>query len=359
MDLLYQRRDLGAFGLGTQRTLQEYAERFGIDYPRREIRPRTDLALSSSRPEPTTPALDINRASSIAGTDGEFTVVEVNPYAPRPFAFSDAAICLTESLRASGIPSRHICNAIPTRGAVVLLGWTPEWIEVNRPLLDPSRTFLFNAEQMGSNSPLLTEAYLRELGRWSILDYHEQNSQAIERLHGKAARVMTVPIIPCEAVRHGHPMNELVAGQRHMPRSALPRPVDVLFYGSVNARRLHVLNELEANGLVVEVVNGAYGADLAPAIQRAKMVLHVHYYSTTLFPALRVLQPVAQGVPVVCETSVFSNWNDWSGSGMVFADYGNLVQACVVLAQSPGRAAEVARQCWDFAQGMRMVGPGT
>jgi hypothetical protein len=360
MDLLYQRRDLGAFGLGTQRTLQHYAERFGIDYPRREIRARHDLALAMSIPcpEPTGAEQDAFRASSIAGTDGEFTVVEVNPYAPRPFAFSDAATCLTESLRASGISSRHICNAIPTRGAMILLGWTPEWIQVNRRLLDPGRTFLFNAEQMGSDSPLLTADYLAELGRWPVLDYHEQNSQAIERLHGAAARVMTVPIIPCDAVRHGHPLRVRPDKQVGASPTQASRPVDVLFYGSVNARRQRILNELEARGLRVEVVNGAYGAELAPAIERAKVVLHVHHYTTTLFPALRVLQPVAQGVPVVCETSLFSKWNDWSASGMLFADYGDLVAACVTLIQSPEQAAEVARRCWAFAQGMEMVALG-
>jgi hypothetical protein len=134
-------------------------------------------------------------------------------------------------------------------------------------------------------------------------------------------------------------------------------PIDVLFYGSVNERRQMVLDALERRGLKVEVVSGAYGAELTPAIQRAKVVLHVHYYESSLFPALRILQPVAQGVPVVCEHSVFSKWNDWADSGMVFAAYDSIADACADLTQSPARAAEVAARCWAFAQKMEMVGP--
>ena len=148
-----------------------------------------------------------------------------------------------------------------------------------------------------------------------------------------------------------------VLGSTEDPDAKAERPVDVLFYGSLNERRQKVLDELERRGLEVEVVSGAYGAELTPAIQRAKVVVHVHYYDSSLFPALRVLQPVAQGVPVVCERSVFSEWNDWAESGMVFAAYDSIADACAELSQSPARAAEVAAKCWAFAQQMEMVGP--
>ncbi|NBO82539.1 MAG: hypothetical protein EBU75_06835 [Betaproteobacteria bacterium] len=359
MDLLYQRRDLGAFGLGTERTLEGYAERFGIDYCQKVIRARTDLRYSVpvAVPASTPSQKGAFQASSIAGTDGEFTVVEVNPFAPQPYVFSDAALCLTASLQACGMPSRHVCNALPTRGAVLVVGWTPQWLQANQDLLDQNRTFLFNAEQIDSKSPLLTQAYLAELGRWRVMDYHDANARLIERLHGQAAQVMTVPVIPCEGVRYGRPIRRGMTDGVFTAGPDAEHPIDVLFYGSVNGRRKKVLDDLERRGLKVEVVSGAYGAELTPAIQRAKVVLHAHYYESSLFPALRILQPVAQGVPVVCEHSVFSNWNDWAESGMVFAAYDSIADACAELSQSPARAAEVAAKCWAFAQQMEMVGP--
>jgi hypothetical protein len=69
-----------------------------------------------------------------------------------------------------------------------------------------------------------------------------------------------------------------------------------------------------------------------------------------------MLQPLARGVPIVCERSVFSRWNDWSESGMVLADYDSLAQACVDLVKDPERAMRSAAQCRSFAQTLKMVG---
>jgi hypothetical protein len=83
----------------------------------------------------------------------------------------------------------------------------------------------------------------------------------------------------------------------------------------------------------------------------------MHFYQSALFPILRLLQPVARGIPVVCETSVFSKWNDWSSSGMVFADYEELGQACEDLARDTARAESVARRCLEFAHELKMTEP--
>jgi hypothetical protein len=107
----------------------------------------------------------------------------------------------------------------------------------------------------------------------------------------------------------------------------------------------------------VEVVAGAYGHELAPAVRRAKLVLHVHFYEQALFPVARVLQPVMMGVPVVCETSVFSELNDWSHSGVVFAHYAHLAETCRDLLDAPERMVQRARLSRDFVQHIDFAKP--
>jgi hypothetical protein len=273
------------------------------------------------------------------------TVVEVNPYHPRPFVFTDGARCIVASLQDLGVRARHLANAIPAQGGMILMGWTPQWLAANSQHLDPARTFLFNAEQLGGGSSLLTPAYIEALGSWQVMDYHDANADYLRHLHGQKARVVTVPIIPGPAVCYA------------VPEPTPEATVDVLFYGTMNARREQVVSDLRQRGLSVEVVSGSYGEELTPALRRCRLVLHMHFYQSALFPILRLLQPVARGIPVVCETSVFSKWNDWSSSGMVFADYEELGQACEDLARDTARAESVARRCLEFAHELKMTEP--
>lgn len=79
--------------------------------------------------------------------------------------------------------------------------------------------------------------------------------------------------------------------------------IDILFYGSVNERRLDVLLDLRARGLYVEVVTGKYGPERDALIARAKVVLNMHYYLPGIFEAVRVSYLWANRKCVVSEAS--------------------------------------------------------
>jgi hypothetical protein len=70
-----------------------------------------------------------------------------------------------------------------------------------------------------------------------------------------------------------------------------------------------------------------------------------------------VLQPAVMGVPIVCETSVMSPMNDWSNSGIVFADYDQLVSTCRHLLESPTRLHQHACQVQAFPKGLDFATP--
>jgi len=270
-------------------------------------------------------------------------VIELNPHAPRPFVFTEAALCLRDSIRASGLESNHRVNIADPRGICIVLGALPPHHEPLRQL-DRRKALVFNFEQLGSTSSIAGPEYLQWLRQWLVLDYHSRNVDHLRRLHGPAQQVLELPIVPSPSLLLG-------------PSLPADRCVDVLFFGSQSDRRTALLRQLEESGLRVETVAGAYGDELTPAIRRARLVLHIHYYETGLFPVARVLQPVVAGVPIVCESSVFSAGCDWSGSGIVFAPYEGLLEACRHLLSSEKEQQQRATMAREFAARIDFAGP--
>ena len=49
-------------------------------------------------------------------------VVELNPYAPRPYVFTEAALCLRDSIRSAGFASDQRVNEADPRALSIVLG---------------------------------------------------------------------------------------------------------------------------------------------------------------------------------------------------------------------------------------------
>jgi hypothetical protein len=257
-------------------------------------------------------------------------VVELNRHAPRPFVFTEIALCLRDMLQAAGFDAEHLVNEVDADAINILFVPTDGW-EQALAQLDPARTVLFNLEQLGSDSPWARAGYAAKLARWTVADYSSANVEFLRATNGPAQQVHEVPVVPGSSV--------VFAGDATITPST-----DVLFFGTPNPRRERIFDGLRAAGLTVEVVSGAYGGELTPAIRRARLVLHVHYYETRLFPVARMLQPLASAVPIVCEASVCPALSDWTASGIVFADYDRLVEACTALLRDPARQLEGVRR---------------
>ena len=276
-------------------------------------------------------------ATHPASTSGRLTVnvIEINPHAPRPYVFTETALCLQESLQNAGFISNLHVNQAEPQSLSIVLGAVPP---LHGPLeqLDPRKTILFNLEQLASDSALAGSDYRRWLRKWMVVDYHSANVDHLKRENGPQQEVLELPLVPGKAVRF---------------RPELPddKTVDVLFFGTLTQRRAQIVERLEQAGLTIETVAGSYANELTPAIRRARMVLHVHFYGTGLFPVARFLQPVASGVPIVCETSVASRLGDWRESGIVFSDYDDLVNACTQLLRAPGERTARADATQRFA----------
>ena len=149
-------------------------------------------------------------------------------------------------------------------------------------------------------------------------DYNERNILALQE-HG---------IEGPQLLRIGY--------QRELVRiaSAQEQDIDVLFYGSINPRRLAVLDELQKQGLNVVKLFGVYGVKRDQFIARSKLVLNMHYYNQHIFEVVRVFYLMTNGKAVVTEVGDQTSVEPRFLNGLRPAPYERLVEECLHLARN-------------------------
>ena len=144
-----------------------------------------------------------------------------------------------------------------------------------------------NLEQLGQGGAQVNAGYLELLRRSAVVDYDADNLAAY------AQDASEVPVLP-----FGH-------APYLAPASPLPleeRPIDLLFFGSMNPRRQALIARIEAQGWQVGVFDRPlYGAERDEFILQSKAVLNVHFYEASRFEQARASTCLSLGTPVVSE----------------------------------------------------------
>lgn len=221
----------------------------------------------------------------------------------------------------------------------------------------PDNVVVFNLEQFGSGSSLLTPAYLESLRGRILWDYSRRNLDWM-RANGIAPRLAA-------QVRLGH-----APALVRRPAGPVAEDIDVLFYGTVNRRRLEVLRGLADAGLRVTVLTGGFASDvpqppdtrgltIAPPafgeeldrwVARARLVLNVHYYDTRIFEIVRLAPLLASGRAVVAEVEPDTDIEPDLRDAVAGAPRGHLVDLCRrLLADDAARRALGERAAARFA----------
>lgn len=86
------------------------------------------------------------------------------------------------------------------------------------------------------------------------------------------------------------------------------KDIDILFYGTLNERRLVTLKNLTRKNTLTIVVN-EYGPAIWARIHRARVVLSVHYYDQPENDMPRIAPLLSNGVFVICEKTVDPKFN--------------------------------------------------
>jgi hypothetical protein len=263
------------------------------------------------------------RPTTVPAADA-VTVVLIRPaHYAHSGAFQDLADSVIAGLQRAGHEVRTADGLAGLAGRGIVFGAhlaAPEALEHL-----PAAMVVYNTEHTASG--FMTDAYQALLRRQPVWDFNADNAADLHE-------------------RLGKPVLHVPAG--YVPQLARIAPtavqdIDVLFYGSMSARRRLILDQLSAAGLVVETVFGLYGAARDALIARAKLVLNVHLYEPGRFEVLRVSYLLANGRAVVTECNDGETIDPDLAAGLEAVPYESLVTSVQALVRDEPRRRALAQ----------------
>jgi hypothetical protein len=233
---------------------------------------------------------------------------------PGPAVFLDTIDSVSDMLQEIGYQTKISSNVILNDAINILWGvgsvFSPSYEEV-AAIATPKNTIIFNMEQLGSESTLVTDEYLNFISKYIILDYNQHNLDILSTKN--KCDGYEFPILPSKKFMFDYPYS-----------NSIQKQYDLAFYGILNERREELIRKLASSDISVKIISGKYGAELSSALLDCKFVLNLHYFESAIFEVARSLRPLAMGIPIISEASIMPKFTDWSESGIIFEEYANL-----------------------------------
>jgi hypothetical protein len=144
-----------------------------------------------------------------------------------------------------------------------------------------------NLEQLGGGGAEVKPEYLELLRTSGVADYDPANVPAY------AADPTDVPLLPLLHAPYLEAADTLPLSER---------PIDLLFFGSMNPRRRAFIDRIETTGVEVSLFDRpVYGPERDAFIRQAKAVLNCHFYDSARFEQVRAQHCLSLGTPVISE----------------------------------------------------------
>jgi len=160
------------------------------------------------------------------------------------------------------------------------LGFPDDWQQRNPCVF-------VNLEQLGTDGAHVESYYLDLLRRSAVVDYDFGNVSAYTE------DVANVPIVPFGYAAYLEQADVIPLDQR---------PIDLLFFGAINERRLRFISRIKAMGWTVTQFNHPlYGSERDSLIRQAKAVLNCHFYESNRFEQVRAFHCLSLGTPIISE----------------------------------------------------------
>jgi SAM-dependent methyltransferase len=229
-------------------------------------------------------------------------------------AFREVAETLQFGLRSIGHTAQIQENVLDASATNLLLGahlLTPQDIA-----LLPPGSILYNLEQLGG--PNLPKQFYEVAVKHRVWDYSLQN-------------IKTWDVMKCAYPPIHVPLGYVPQLSRIKSRKT--QDIDVLFYGSLNERRSHIIKALKSAGVKVHTAFGVYGKERDELIARSKIVLNVHFYNAKIFEIVRVSYLLANSKAVVTECSSGTEIEQELADSVLGLPYESLVGGCLSLLQ--------------------------
>ena len=192
----------------------------------------------------------------------------------------------------------------------------------------PTNLIIYNWEQTESYEA--KPNYYDLARKYPVWDYSPKNIKAWKSI-GVAAKYVPLGYMP-EMTR--------------IPKREV-EDIPVLFLGSMNDRRMCILNALLDAGIKFEWPPAAvFGADRDELVSRAKIILNVHFHNSSLFEMSRVGYMLANKKLVVSEPSY--DVPEGLRGAFVEVDFEKIVDACKDLLEDNSKREELAQRGFDI-----------
>lgn len=153
----------------------------------------------------------------------------------------------------------------------------------------PKKFIAFQLEQKGS--PWFTDEYLSLLNKAAfVLEYSEQNLDYLRNKGIPFKKLYYCPVFPNSFTLDGF-YNKY--GNKEY---------DLVFYGAINKRRKRILDFLSSKFKIL-ILSEVYGVELYHQINRARILLNIHYYEDATLETTRLIEAKALGISVISESS--------------------------------------------------------
>jgi hypothetical protein len=160
------------------------------------------------------------------------------------------------------------------------LGFQSQWLDA------PYCTYFFNLEQIGHGGAEVSPAYRALLKSGPVIDYHPANVESYR------SNPQSVPLIPFLNAPYLNPdLSEI---------NLLERPIDLLFFGSINDERKAFLKRIEKTGIDIAVFDSpTYYQERDAYVSQAKAVINTSFYSSARFEQVRAFNVLSQGTAFI------------------------------------------------------------
>lgn len=255
------------------------------------------------------------------------------PGNPHYRVFDEILQMLEFELRSIGVESRIVANKLYPGEPSILVGWHLLSETQLRGL--PNNVIVYNFEPLWSKY----SAYLSKISSLpsgvTFWDYDQFNVELIRKTFHNV-NVLHAPLGFSES---------LVQDSKGTRCEH-----DVLFYGSLNERRLSIIRQLELHNVRTKVLFNVYSLERDIEIKASRIVLNIHYGSP-LLESPRLYPLWANKVPVVSELALPLSTPLHLREKPGFVPYSQIVQECLSLLNDAGKIERQVNNIYDTIKG--------
>ena len=190
----------------------------------------------------------------------------------------------------------------------------------------PENTIIFNTEQIES----ITENWKKKilnLAKKNIIfwDYSQYNLDYLSKTINIKGKLFQIGYQK-ELNRINH---------------NIVKNIDVLFYGSINTRREHIINKLKDRKINVKTLFGVYGKERDDLIAKSKLILNMHMYESKIFEIVRVFYLLSNSIPVLTEVGSDTKFNNDFLDLICKSTYENIEKNIIYLLENDKKRIEL------------------